>query len=181
MGAASTEEPDEKTRWDDVPGHHYKLGGTAAKYGMLLIFLIQAISLVDRQVLAILLPQIKADLNISDADAGLLYGTVFALFYAVFSLPLGRLADGWARTKLLGICTIAWSAMTGLAGFANGFGLLMVSRLGVGIGESAAQPAGMSLATDLFPKKYRGTVTGIFRGRDFSGTRRSDGGGWMDR
>ena len=43
--------------------------------------------------------------------------------------------------------------MTALAGFANGFGLLAVSRLGVGIGEASAQPAGMSLLADSFPKK----------------------------
>ncbi len=138
-----------------------KLGGKAAWYALILVALIQAMSMVDRQILAILMPQIKADLKIGDAEMGLLYGTVFALFYAVFSLPLGRLADGWIRTRLLGICIAGWSGMTALAGFANGFGLLALSRLGVGIGEAAVQPAGMSLVSDMFPKKMRGTITAI--------------------
>ncbi|WP_417320084.1 MFS transporter [Emcibacter sp.] len=144
---------------EDVSTH--KLGGKAAWYALTLIGLCQAMSMVDRQILAILMPRIKADLNIGDAEMGLLYGTVFALFYAVFSLPLGRLADGWIRTKLLGFSIIGWSVMTALGGLANGFGLLAISRLGVGVGEASVQPAGMSIATDMFPKKQRGTITAI--------------------
>jgi MFS family permease len=136
-----------------------KLGGRAAWYALFLVMLTTAMSLVDRQIMAILAPQIKADLQIGDAEMGVLYGAVFGLFYSVFSLPLGRLADGWVRTRLLSISIFGWSIMTGLAGFANGFGTLALSRLGVGIGEASSQPAGMSLLSDLFPKSQRGTVT----------------------
>jgi MFS family permease len=135
-----------------------KLGGRAAWIALMLVSLAQAMSMVDRQVLAILVPRIKADLHIADAEMGLLYGTVFALFYAIFSLPLGRLADGWVRTRLLGLSIFGWSLMTALAGFANSFGVLALSRLGVGIGEASAQPAGMSLLADSFPKSQRGII-----------------------
>ena len=65
-----------------------------------LVALAQAMSLLDRQVLAILVPRIRPISASRDAEMGLLYGTVFALFYAIFSLPLGRLADGWVRTQI---------------------------------------------------------------------------------
>lgn len=130
----------------------------AAWYTLTLTSASQAVSLLDRQILSILAPSIRADLKIGDAELGLLYGTVFALFYALFSLPLGRLVDGWVRTKLLGICLGAWSACAGLAAFAGGFGLLAISRLGVGIGEAAAQPAANSIIFDTFPKSKRGTA-----------------------
>ena len=126
-----------------------------------LVSLTQLLSLLDRQILAILSPRIKHDLNIGDAEMGLLYGTVFALFYATFSLPLGRLADGWKRTKLLALCIAVWSLATGSAAFATGFGLLALSRLGVGIGEAAAQPAGTSLVYDHFPKARRGLAMAV--------------------
>lgn len=119
------------------------------------------ISLLDRNILAILAPAIKADLRIGDAEMGLLYGTVFALFYALFSLPLGRLADGWIRTRLLAITILFWSLATGMAAFASGFALLALSRLGVGIGEAAAQPAGYSLLYDYFPRARRGLVMAV--------------------
>ncbi|MFM2099772.1 MAG: hypothetical protein RLZZ366_1311, partial [Pseudomonadota bacterium] len=132
-----------------------------AKYALALVGLTQAMSLLDRQILAILAPAIKADLKIGDAEMGLLFGTVFALFYALFSLPLGRLADGWTRTKLLSICLIFWSLATGLAGLASSFGMLALSRLGVGIGEAATQPAGTSLVYDYWPKHRRGFVMAV--------------------
>jgi len=128
----------------------------AGWYTLGLVSATQMISLLDRNILAILATDIKQDLAIGDAELGLLYGTVFALFYAIFSLPLGRLADGWIRTRLLAICIAAWSFATGLAAFAGGFALLALSRLGVGIGEAAAQPAGTSLVYDYFPKARRG-------------------------
>lgn len=132
-----------------------------AWYALALVAATQAISLLDRNILAILAPAIKADLKIGDAEMGLLYGTVFALFYALFSLPLGRLADGWIRTRLLAITILVWSLATGMAAFAGGFLLLMLSRLGVGIGEAASQPAGTSLLYDYFPRRRRGTVMAI--------------------
>ena len=133
----------------------------AAWYALAIIGLTNALSLLDRNILAILAPEIKADLNIGNAEMGLLYGTVFALFYALFSLPLGRLADGWLRTRLLAICLAFWSLSTGLAAFANGFAVLALSRLGVGIGEAATQPAGTSLIYDYWPKSRRGFVMAV--------------------
>ena len=112
----------------------------AGWYALFLVSSAQAMSLLDRQILSILAPAIREDLGIGDAELGLLYGTVFSLFYALFSLPLGRLVDGWIRTRLLAICIAAWSIFAGLSAFASGFTLLAISRLGVGIGEGASQP-----------------------------------------
>jgi len=130
----------------------------AGWYALFLVSAAQAMSLLDRQILSILAQNIRDDLGISDTQLGLLYGTMFALFYALFSLPLGRLVDGWIRTKLLGICVLAWSFSAGAAAFASGFALLALSRLGVGIGEAAAQPAANSIIFDEFPREKRGTA-----------------------
>lgn len=130
----------------------------AGWYALFLVSSGQGLSLLDRQILSILAPSISRDLGIGDAEIGLLYGTLFALFYALFSLPLGRLVDGWIRTRLLAICILSWSLATGLAAFAQSFTLLALSRLGVGIGEGAAQPGANSIIFDTFPKNRRGTA-----------------------
>jgi MFS family permease len=145
-----------------VAAQRASVASRAAWWALILVVLTQAMSMVDRQILAILLPRIKADLHVGDAEMGLLYGTVFALFYALFSLPLGRLADTWLRNRLLSVSILGWSAMTALGGMASSFGLLAVSRLGVGIGEASVQPAGMSLLSDYFPKQRRGLVSAAF-------------------
>ena len=131
---------------------------SSAWYALTLVASAQGLSLLDRQILSILAPSIQKDLGIGPAEMGLLYGTMFALFYALFSLPLGRLADGWIRTRLLAICIFAWSMFTGLSAFAGGFALLALSRLGVGVGEAAAQPAANSIIFDKFPREKRGTA-----------------------
>jgi MFS family permease len=130
----------------------------AGWYTLTLVASAQGLSLLDRQILSILAPSIKVDLNIGDSELGLLYGTVFSLFYALFSLPLGRLVDGWIRTRLLAICIFAWSCFAGLSAFAGGFALLAISRLGVGVGEAAAQPSANSIIFDTFPRSRRGTA-----------------------
>jgi MFS transporter, Spinster family, sphingosine-1-phosphate transporter len=132
-----------------------------AWYALIIIALTQAMSLLDRQILAILAPAIKADLNVGDGEMGLLYGTVFALFYALFSLPIGRLSDGWFRGRLLAISLVFWSGATAMAGFASSFAMLALSRLCVGIGEAATQPAGTSLIFDYWPKHRRGFVMSV--------------------
>ena len=134
---------------------------SAGWYALALVSAAQMMSLLDRQILSILANNIRDDLGIGDAELGLLYGTVFALFYALFSLPLGRLVDGWVRTKLLGICIALWSLSAGLSAFAGGFALLAISRLGVGVGEAATQPAAYSIIFDEFPRRLRGTATAV--------------------
>ena len=130
----------------------------AGWYALFLVSSGQGLSLLDRQILSILAPSISRDLGIGDAEIGLLYGTLFALFYALFSLPLGRLVDGWIRTRLLAVCILMWSLATGLAAFAQSFAVLAISRLGVGIGEGAAQPGANSIIFDTFPRHLRGTA-----------------------
>lgn len=140
-----------------------KADNRISRYGWHAIILMssaQMMSLLDRQILSILANDIRTDLGIGDAEMGLLYGTVFALFYALFSLPLGRLVDGWVRTKLLAICLATWSFFAGLAAFAQGFTLLAISRVGVGIGEAATQPAANSILFDSLPKGRRGIAMG---------------------
>ena len=90
---------------DANPFHqgHFRVGGPYAKYVLCLLVLIYTMNLLDRQILAILAEEIKADLGISDSQMGFLYGTSFAVFYAVFGLPLGRLADLWVRKSLIAL------------------------------------------------------------------------------
>ncbi|HET8644516.1 MAG TPA: MFS transporter, partial [Vicinamibacteria bacterium] len=112
--------------------------------------------------LSILAEHIKADLRISDAQLGYLYGTAFAVFYAVFGIPLGRLADAWDRRTLIAIGLAFWSLMTAVSGLARNFTQLALARIGVGIGEASATPAAYSSLSDWFPPRRRATVLAIY-------------------
>ncbi|MBV8972338.1 MAG: MFS transporter, partial [Sphingomonadaceae bacterium] len=97
-------------------GREPPVGGTYAKYVLALLTLVYAINFIDRQILSILAEDIKRDLHLTDAQLGFLYGTAFAVFYALFGIPLGRLADNWFRVRLLSLGLAVWSAMTVLSG-----------------------------------------------------------------
>ena len=112
------------------------------------LVLVYVLNFLDRQIPSILAERIKADLGATDAQMGFLYGTAFAVFYAIFGIPLGRLADTWHRTRLMSIGLAVWSAMTAVSGFASTFTQLALARVGVGIGEASTSPAGYSLLSD---------------------------------
>jgi len=144
------------------PPRPFIVGGRYAWYVLAICTFVSAFSLLDRQILTIIGADLKADLKLSDAEVGVLYGTVFGIFYALFGIALGRLADRWSRTKLLALSLGGWSVMTVLSGMAGGFGTLAAARAGVAVGEAGGNPAAFSLLADWFPKHRRGTVMAIF-------------------
>ena len=79
------------------------VGGPYAWYVLALLVLVYVMNFIDRQILSILAEDIKRDLDLTDAQLGFLYGTAFAVFYALFGVPIGRLADNWVRTRLLAL------------------------------------------------------------------------------
>ena len=139
-----------------------EIGGRYARDVLFILLIVYVFNFIDRQILSILAEEIKADLGISDAEIGFLYGTAFAIFYAVFGIPLGRLADTWIRKNLIAVGLLFWSVMTALSGTARSFGMLAAYRIGVGIGEASASPAAFSMLADYFSPKQRATVSGIY-------------------
>jgi len=131
-------------------------------YVLAVLVVVYAFSYVDRQIVTVLAPYLKADLNITDAQLGLLYGTTFALFYGVFGIPLAKLADGWSRVRTLALGLSFWSLMTSFSGAASSFAALGTARIGVGVGEASSTPAAISLLGDYFERSRRGTVLGFY-------------------
>jgi len=133
-----------------------------AWYVLGVLSLVYAVNFIDRQILSILAQDIKADLGVSDAQLGFLYGTAFAIFYSLFGIPLGRLADCWYRGRLIALGLTLWSGMTALSGLASSFGQLAAARVGVGVGEASASPAAYSLLGDYFPPERRALAFAIY-------------------
>jgi MFS family permease len=131
-------------------------------YVLTVLVVVYILNFIDRQVMSILAVDIKRDLHLTDADMGFLGGAAFAVFYALFGIPLGRLADNWSRVRLLSVGLALWSAMTALSGFAYNQLTLTFARMGVGVGEATASPTAYSLISDYFPKKQRATALAIY-------------------
>lgn len=130
-------------------------------YSVLVLFAINILNFYDRHLAGALVEPMRREFGFSDTDAGWL-GSAFIWIYAVIGVPLGLVADRWSRKKLLLLGLLVWTAMTALGGLATGFWFLLVTRLGVGIGEAVCAPAGTSWLGDLFPPSKRARVLALF-------------------
>lgn len=145
-----------------------------------MMFVVCLFNFADRAVFAVLAQSIKADLRLSDTDLGVLQGLSFAFLYAIMGIPIGRLAERASRVKIIAAALAIWSMMTVVSGMAQTFVQLMLSRVGVGIGEAGFTPPMSSSVSDHFPSMRRtsmialimlGAPTGLFVG--------SLAGGWI--
>ncbi len=127
-----------------------------------LLTLVYFFSFMDRYILSILLEQIKADLQLSDTQLGLLSGLAFAIFYATLGIPVAWLADRGSRRDIIAVALTLWSAMTALCGTAQNFIQLLIFRIRVGVGEAGSSPPSHSIIADLYPPEKRAGAMGIY-------------------
>ena len=144
----------------NTPKSAFDPGRRNAVLGLLLLVYIS--SYLDRQILSILLPHIKAEFNTPDTYLGLLTGLAFAVFYTTLGVPLARIADSRSRVNLLTICISTWSLMTVFCGMASTFVQLLLARIGVGVGEAGCNPCAHSLIADYFPLHKRATALAVY-------------------
>ena len=145
----------------------------AAGHGWYVVFVLCCCNIVaftDRQIINLLVDDIKADLLLTDNQISLLQGLAFALFYALMAIPLGRLADGSNRRLLITTAIVVWTAATIACGLADSFTELFVARMLVGIGEAVLTPAGYSMLADLFRARRLSLPVSTFTGSTFFGS-----------
>ncbi len=128
---------------------------------MVVLFAINILNFYDRHVPGALVEPMRKEFHLSDTQIGLL-GSAFIWIYAIVGVPLGLIADSASRKKLLAWGIVVWTALTASAGLATTYALLLVSRVGVGVGEAACAPAATSWLGDLFPPAKRSRVLALF-------------------
>lgn len=137
----------------------------SARQGWRLVFvllLFYIFSFIDRQIIALLVEPIKRDLQVTDTQIGLLQGLAFAIFYTLFGIPIGWLADRMNRKSIVGVGVVIWSLMATMCGLAKNFTQLFAARIGVGVGEAALSPAAYSMITDAFPREKLGRAFSVY-------------------
>lgn len=106
-------------------------------------------------------PIIQADLKLTDQQVGYM-GSVVLLAMGIGALPIAFIADKWSKKKMVTIMSGLWAASTGLFAVASAFPLMLLGRLGVGVGNAAYAPTATSMITSWFPKEQWGRLLGIF-------------------
>lgn len=144
------------------------LAGVAYPLGFLTV--VYAFNYFDRQLLGLLLPQIKADLQLSDTQLGLISGAAFALCYAVAGIPLASLADRIGRKGIIGMGFLFWSLATALTGLVGSGWALAVTRFLTGAGEAAGIAPSSAMVADMVSERRRPLALGILSSGNALGT-----------
>ena len=108
-----------------------------AWYVVSILFICSIFSFLDRQVIALMVDDIKLDLGLNDFEIGLLQGPPFGIFYAVMSIPIALAADRFSRRNIIIAGVTFWSIATAACGLAGNFWHLFLARVGVGSGEAS--------------------------------------------
>lgn len=134
----------------------------ATRYALGILVIVYTFNFIDRQILAILLPAIKAEFAVDDKVLGFLAGPAFAILYATLGIPIAFLADRSNRRNLIALALAIWSGMTALSGVASNIFQLVLARIGVGIGEAGCSPPAHSMIADYYPPERRSTAMGLY-------------------
>lgn len=132
------------------------------RVALFLLFLVSLFNYGDRFLLSVLVPPIKKDFALTDAEVGFMTGIGFTFFYALMGVPIAALADRGSRKKVIGWALGAWSVMCALCGLVQNYVQLLVARVLLGVGEAGASPPSHALLSDLYPPEKRATALGIY-------------------
>jgi MFS family permease len=117
---------------------------------IVLLWLVFFFNQADRQVFNVILPQIKTDLKLTDAELGMI-ASVF-IWAIGLCVPLsGYVGDVFSKKKVIIFSLLLWSTATFFTGLSAGLFHLVILRGIVGSSESFYAPA----ANALIGEKYK--------------------------
>lgn len=126
----------------------------------LFLFVAAGLNYADRTALSSVIPPLRADIGITDAQIGFA-GMLFLWCYALASPFAGNLADRFSRSKIVVWSLVAWSLVTIFTGLIESVIALFVMRIALGIAESFYLPAAGALLGDHHGSATRGRAMGF--------------------
>jgi MFS family permease len=123
----------------------------------LLLFLFNAIAYVDRVNMSVAGKPIAHEFGLSPVALGYLFSS-FLWAYVLMMLPGGRLIDRWGTHVVASAAATVWSVAQMLTGAAGNFVVMLITRLGLGIGEAPFAPVTYGSVRSWSPYTERGTA-----------------------
>lgn len=121
------------------------------------------INYFDRTNLSIAQGPISNIYHLSAGQMGIVL-SAFGWSYAAFQIPVGALLDKVGVKWLVRIGTLIWSFATLMTALVSGMGLIILSRVILGIAEAPAFPGASKATGYWFPVQERGLATSLFDG-----------------
>jgi len=119
------------------------------------------INYFDRTNISVATKPMMDAFNLSAGEMGILLSS-FAWSYALLQIPIGTLLDKIGVKWLVRLGTILWTIATFLTSIVSGMGLVILSRVLLGVAEAPAFPGASKATGYWFPLRERGLATSIF-------------------
>ena len=130
-------------------------------YVLFVMAMLYACHSLDRALPNILVEPVRNEFHLNDGQLGLFTGLAYGVAFSLMVLPAGWVADRVKRRNLLAFAVVLWSLLTALGGLTRNYAQLLLARVGVGAGESAAAPLVLPMLSDIFPANRRALAIGI--------------------
>lgn len=138
------------------------VGGRSRGFILLMVTLVYVVNYLDRNILNIVLPEIKNEFHLTDFALGILSGTSFAITYATLAMPLAWIGDRSNRRNVIAASMALFSAMTVVCAYAGNALQLIIARVFTGVGEAGTGPSIQSMLSDLYPPKQRAAALSLY-------------------
>src|SRR6201994_2572855 len=132
------------------------------------MFLLATINYVDRIVLSVSSTPIAQEFGIDKVQLGYLFSS-FLWLYVVCLVPMGMIVDKLGTRTVNAAGIGLWAIATALTGLATGCGMLIGTRVLMGVGESTTYPASGRVIREWIPLKERALFAAIFNGGAYFG------------
>jgi MFS transporter, ACS family, hexuronate transporter len=119
------------------------------------LFVLSAISFTDKSIASYLSVPIIDEFHLSASQWGIVGGSFFWLF-SLSSLFVGAWSDRVGTTRILAFVAVAWTIVQVATIFVASFPLLLLTRVGLGIGEGPYAGVAMTAAAKWLPRERRG-------------------------
>jgi MFS transporter, Spinster family, sphingosine-1-phosphate transporter len=132
-----------------------------ALFALAVLFSMNLLNYIDRYVFSAVGESITQDLKLNDFKFGLLAGS-FMIVYTIMTPFVGWVGDRYSRRKILAFGVGLWSLATVGTTFSRDFYHMCFWRALLGVGEASYGSVAPALISDLFPRRLRGRVMGLF-------------------
>ena len=120
-----------------------------------------AINLIDRQVLSVLAPVLREQLQLSATQYSYITAA-FQLGMMTGQVPIGAFMDKVGARAGLAVIFVAWSIVGGAHALASSLAAFMILRFLMGVSECGNYTAGIKAIAGLFPAGNRASAGGLF-------------------
>lgn len=139
--------------------------GEASATPLLTLFILNMVDELDQVTYGVAGPDIRDTFGIPESTV-VTVGALSAALIIMLVVPVSYQADRRNRVQMVSIAALAWGSMsilTGLSGFIGVLGLLIIARIGAGLGRVMNEPVHVSLLADYYPREQHGRVYSIHR------------------